>query len=114
MSINNKKIAVVGLGYVGLPLAIEFSKVRNVVGFDINSSRVNELRQGRDSTLEIEPKSIANAANLHYSDNIADLEDCNVFIVTVPTPVDNNNQPDLTPLEHASRLVGGASCSEAL
>lgn len=107
MDIQDIKIAVLGLGYVGLPLAIEFSKVKDVVGFDINPTRIKELRQGRDSTLEIDAESITQATNLHYSDDISDLTSCNVFIVTVPTPVDTNNKPDLWPLQNASRLVGG-------
>ena len=107
MNIDDVKVAILGLGYVGLPLAIEFSKVKTVVGFDINSSRIKELRQGRDSTLEVDAKSITQAANLYYSDDVSDLASCNVFIITVPTPVDNNNKPDLGPLQNASRLVGG-------
>ena len=107
MNIDDVKVAILGLGYVGLPLAIEFSKVKTVVGFDINSSRIKELRQGRDSTLEVDAESITQAANLYYSADISDLASCNVFIITVPTPVDNNNKPDLGPLQNASRLVGG-------
>jgi len=106
MDIDDIKIAIVGLGYVGLPLAVEFSKVKNVVGFDINSVRVHELRQGIDSTLEMDSSSLNQLDNLYFTDQQADLSDCNVFIVTVPTPVDSNNQPNLVPLEHASRLVG--------
>lgn len=107
MEIQDIKIAVLGLGYVGLPLAIEFSKVKDVVGFDVNSTRIKELRQGRDSTLEVDAESITQATNLHYSDDISELTSCNIFIVTVPTPVDNNMKPDLGPLQNASRLVGG-------
>ena len=82
MNIDDVKVAILGLGYVGLPLAIEFSKVKTVVGFDINSSRIKELRQGRDSTLEVDAKSITQAANLYYSDDVSDLASCNVFIIT--------------------------------
>mgnify|MGYP001257370687 CR=1 FL=1 len=106
MTIDDTKIAVLGLGYVGLPLAIEFSKVKNVIGFDINSNRVEELREGRDSTLEVASSSLLDHDSLTFTDQIEDLRDCNVFIITVPTPVDSNNQPNLRPLKHASRLVG--------
>lgn len=106
MIIDNAKIAVIGLGYVGLPLAIEFAKLKYVVGFDINSSRVEELKGGRDSTLEVDPSSLIDPANLVFTDEIEDLKCCNVFIITVPTPVDGNKQPNLGPLEHASQLVG--------
>jgi len=104
--VDNAKIAVIGLGYVGLPLALEFAKLKYVVGFDINLSRVEELKGGRDSTLEVDPSSLIDPVNLVFTDEIADLECCNVFIITVPTPVDGNKQPNLGPLEHASRLVG--------
>jgi len=106
VTIDDTKIAVLGLGYVGLPLAIEFSKVKNVIGFDINSNRVEELREGRDSTLEVASSSLLDHDSLTFTDQIEDLRDCNVFIITVPTPVDSNNQPNLRPLKHASRLVG--------
>ena len=106
MIIDNAKIAVIGLGYVGLPLAVEFSKLKDVVGFDINSGRVEELKAGRDSTLEVDASSLIEPTNLVFTDQIEDLKCCNVFIITVPTPVDGNKQPNLGPLEHASRLVG--------
>ncbi|MCM8594221.1 nucleotide sugar dehydrogenase [Accumulibacter sp.] len=108
MNLNEKKIAVVGLGYVGLPLAVEFGKSRPVVGFDINLARIAELRSGRDSTLEVTPDDLRSATQLVYSNNPEDLADCRVFIVTVPTPIDRANRPDLTPLIRASETVGKA------
>lgn len=108
MSIKNKKIAVVGLGYVGLPLAVEFGKHRPVLGFDINQTRIDELRAGKDGTLEVTPQELQAASNLVYSSNAADLSDCGIFIVTVPTPIDKANRPDLTPLVKASETVGRA------
>lgn len=101
-----KKIAVIGLGYVGLPLAVEFGKQRSVVGFDINQARIAELRAGQDGTLEVPPEELAEAAHLTYSSDRADLADCDIFIVTVPTPIDQANRPDLTPLVKASETVG--------
>ncbi len=100
------RIAIIGLGYVGLPLAVEFGKKFNCLGFDINSGRVNELKSGKDSTLEVEPELLAEADKLSFSDQTDDLKDCNVFIVTVPTPIDANRQPDLSPLENASIMLG--------
>ena len=107
MSFRGSRIAVIGLGYVGLPLAVEFGKVRSVIGFDINSTRIAELREGRDSTLEVSPADLAAANQLAFSDRLKDLTDCRVFIVTVPTPIDKANRPDLTPLVKASETVGG-------
>lgn len=92
------KVAVVGLGYVGLPLAVEFGKKRTVVGFDINQGRIAELRQGIDSTLEVDAAELKEASELSFTFNLQDLQKCNVFIVTVPTPIDEHKQPDLTPL----------------
>jgi UDP-N-acetyl-D-galactosamine dehydrogenase len=112
MNIQNTKISVIGLGYVGLPLAIEFGKKYNVLGFDINSKRVNELKSGVDSTQEADlegmKEATANLANggLRFSDEVSDLKDCNVFIVTVPTPIDQFKAPDLTPLIKASEMLG--------
>ena len=105
MDINNARIAVIGLGYVGLPLAVEFAKRYPVVGFDISGPRIQELRQGRDSSLEVDPAELA-AISMTYSDNLDDLRDCNVYIVTVPTPIDDYKNPDLAPLISASRAVG--------
>jgi UDP-N-acetyl-D-glucosamine/UDP-N-acetyl-D-galactosamine dehydrogenase len=106
MNLNDKKIAIVGLGYVGLPLAVEFGKSRPVVGFDINLSRIAELRSGKDSTLEVTPEDIVTANQLSYTNRLEDIADCSIFIVTVPTPIDKANRPDLTPLVKASETVG--------
>jgi UDP-N-acetyl-D-galactosamine dehydrogenase len=106
MNMNNVKIGIIGLGYVGLPLAVEFGRKYPTVGFDINQARVDELKGGTDSTLECTSEELAAAASLTYSMNIDDLNDCNVYIVTVPTPVDSSNRPDLTPLIKASEAVG--------
>jgi UDP-N-acetyl-D-galactosamine dehydrogenase len=108
------KIAVIGLGYVGLPLARLFATKYSVVGFDINTSRVNELNSGKDSTLEVEDdllqsvllKSPSTETGLYCSTNLDDIRDCNYYVVTVPTPVDKNNRPDLTPLYKSSETVG--------
>ena len=104
--ISTPRIAIIGLGYVGLPLAVEFGKCLPVVGFDIKQPRIDELKAGRDSTREVEPAELAAAAQLDYSAKPEDLRACNVFIVTVPTPVDRANRPDLTPLVKASETVG--------
>jgi UDP-N-acetyl-D-galactosamine dehydrogenase len=107
MDINmDVSIAVIGLGYVGLPLAVEFAKKRSVVGFDINQTRVAELQQGQDLTQEVSSEELsAVSANMSYSSKIEDLAKCNVFIVTVPTPITEHKQPDLTPLIRASETV---------
>jgi UDP-N-acetyl-D-glucosamine/UDP-N-acetyl-D-galactosamine dehydrogenase len=99
-------VAVIGLGYVGLPLAVEFGKQRPVTGFDIDASRVAELGAGHDRTREIEPAELASAARLRFSTAIEDLQPCNVFIVTVPTPIDERKRPDLRPLVSASTTIG--------
>lgn len=99
-------LAIIGLGYVGLPLAVEFGKHRPVVGFDINAKRVAELQAGQDHTLEVEPAELARAIHLRYSTNVDDLRGCTMFIVTVPTPIDAHKQPDLTPLVKASETIG--------
>ncbi len=101
-----KKIAIIGLGYVGLPLAAEFGKKRIVVGFDINLSRVKELNNGYDFTLETTPQELKDAIYLSYTSNTEDLKDCEIYIVTVPTPIDNNKKPDLTPLKQSSEMIG--------
>jgi UDP-N-acetyl-D-galactosamine dehydrogenase len=105
--LNGARIAVIGLGYVGLPLAVEFGKKFSVIGFDIKQDRIDELCEGRDTTLEVDPEEFALAGNLTFTCNIADLSDCNIFIVTVPTPIDQHKRPDLTPLIKASETVGG-------
>ena len=106
MNLNNLKIAIIGLGYVGLPLAAEFGKQRPVLGFDINAARIAELQAGKDSTLELNADELASARQLSFSSNPEDLKTCQIFIVTVPTPVDKANRPDLTPLVKASETVG--------
>ncbi|MBN8264166.1 MAG: nucleotide sugar dehydrogenase [Xanthomonadales bacterium] len=104
--LQSARIAIVGLGYVGLPLAVEFGKRYDTVGYDIHAARVAELRAGRDSTLEVEPGLLAEAVKLTYADQLADIAGCNVFIVTVPTPIDAAKRPDLTPLVKASEAIG--------
>jgi len=106
LALDGARVAVVGLGYVGLPLAVEFGKQYDTVGFDINAARVAELRSGRDGTLEVEPELLAEATHLSFSDDLDDIRDCNVYIVTVPTPIDSAKRPDLTPLIKASEALG--------
>lgn len=106
-SIDNLKVAVIGLGYVGLPLAVEFAKSRSVVGFDINTSRIEELCKGHDATLEVSPEELREARHLIFADDLDGLVGCNTYIVTVPTPIDAHKRPDLTPLIKASETVGG-------
>ena len=105
-SLENTKIAIIGLGYVGLPLAVEFSKKFPVIGFDINQARIAELKSGTDSTLEVSNEELAEAKMLSFSSDKSVLAEVNVFIVTVPTPIDKNKQPDLTPLIKASEMLG--------
>ena len=104
--IMKKTIAVIGLGYVGLPLAVEFGKQRQVIGFDINPKRVSELQRGQDHTLECSPEELGQAPHLRYSCDPQELKIAQIFIVTVPTPVDTANRPDMTPLVKASETVG--------
>ncbi len=102
-----KKIAIIGLGYVGLPLAVEFAKKFTVIGYDINPLRIQELTKGHDSTLEIEDHLLLSVSdNLHYSTNIEDTKNCNIYIITVPTPIDKANRPNLKPLIESSQTVG--------
>ena len=103
---TDARIAIVGLGYVGLPLAVEFGKQYATTGFDINGARIAELREGRDSTLEVEPELLAQAQRLAFTDRLDDIASCNVYIVTVPTPINEHKQPDFTPLEKASEAIG--------
>jgi UDP-N-acetyl-D-galactosamine dehydrogenase len=100
------KLGVIGLGYVGLPLAVEFGKQYPLVGFDINRKRIEELRAGTDRTLEVSENELEQASRLSYTSDVADLRNCNTYIVTVPTPVDRHKQPDLTPLIKASETLG--------
>jgi UDP-N-acetyl-D-galactosamine dehydrogenase len=104
--LDHARIAIVGLGYVGLPLAVEFGKRYDTIGFDIHAARVAELCQGKDSTLEVEPELLAEATRLTFTDQLADIAACNVYIVTVPTPIDAAKRPDLTPLVKASEAIG--------
>jgi len=104
-SLENVKLGIIGLGYVGLPLAVEFGKKYPTLGFDINTKRVEELQQGHDFTLEVSSDELADSEFISYSANVDDLKSCNVYIVTVPTPVDKNKQPDLTPLVKASAML---------
>jgi len=104
---NNKKICIVGLGYVGLPLAVAFADTFNVIGFDISDHRIQELKNGYDKPLEIEDCILQSVkSNITYTKNIQDAKDCNIYIVTVPTPIDSTNRPDLTPLIESSKQVG--------
>lgn len=106
LQLSDLKIAIIGLGYVGLPLAVEFGKLLPVVGFDIQQKRIQELQSGQDHTLEVSPEELQQATQLTYSANLEDLRSCNFFIVTVPTPIDEFKQPDLTPLIKASTSIG--------
>lgn len=105
-SLEDTKIAIIGLGYVGLPLAVEFSKKYSVIGFDINADRIEELKSGVDSTLEVSDTELSEAKTLFFSCDKLVLSEANVFIVTVPTPIDTHKQPDLTPLIKASEMLG--------
>lgn len=106
LSLQEVKLAIIGLGYVGLPLAVEFGKRRSVVGFDINQQRIGALKAGHDATLEVSDDELKGASQLVYSASLDHLKSCNVFIVTVPTPIDEHKQPDLTPLIKASETIG--------
>ncbi len=108
MGEEQKTIAIIGLGYVGLPLAVEFGKRRPVIGFDINAARIAELAAGQDRTLEVDPADLAEARHLRFSSTADDLRAARIFIVTVPTPIDAHKRPDLTPLMKASETVGRA------
>jgi len=102
---NKIKLSVIGLGYVGLPLAVELSKHYSVIGFDKSTKRIQELNNNSDSTLEIKSEQLKQS-NMILSDDIQDIKNCNIFIITVPTPIDENKRPDLTPLENASKMIG--------
>jgi UDP-N-acetyl-D-galactosamine dehydrogenase len=103
---TKNKLAIIGLGYVGLPLAVSFGKKIQTIGFDINAARIEELNQGKDHTLEVSPQELKSVTNLSFSSNPQDIAGCNYIIVTVPTPIDKNKQPDLTPLRKASEMIG--------
>jgi UDP-N-acetyl-D-galactosamine dehydrogenase len=104
--LNEINIAIIGLGYVGLPLAVEFGKKYPTLGFDINEARLAQLQQGHDNTLEVDDAELAEATQLSYTSKLDDLRSCNIFVVTVPTPINEHKQPDLTPLLKASETVG--------
>jgi UDP-N-acetyl-D-glucosamine/UDP-N-acetyl-D-galactosamine dehydrogenase len=106
MDISSTRLAIIGLGYVGLPLAVAFGRKIPVVGFDINRERVSELRAGIDRTLEVDSEMLASANNLTYADSLSEIAACNVFVVTVPTPIDNARQPDFDPLLKSSAAIG--------
>jgi UDP-N-acetyl-D-galactosamine dehydrogenase len=106
MKQSDYKIAIIGLGYVGLPLAVEFGKKYQVIGFDIDINRIEQLENGIDRTLESNKEEIAAAKGLSFSSVIEDLNQCNIFIVTVPTPIDQFKAPDLKPLIKASEMIG--------
>lgn len=106
LNMDDVRLGMIGLGYVGLPLAVEFGKVLPTVGFDINEKRIAELRNGKDRTLEVEPELLAEASKLRFESDIEALRDCNVYIVTVPTPIDSSRRPDMTPLLRASETLG--------
>lgn len=106
MNIQDIKLAVIGLGYVGLPLAVEFGKKRETIGFDINEKRIKELQGGQDHTLEVDSEELAEAKHLSFTHNVDELAKANTYIVTVPTPIDQYKQPDLTPLIKASQTIG--------
>ncbi len=106
MQYSETPIAVVGLGYVGLPLAVEFGSKRKVIGFDINEVRIKDLKEGLDNTLEISKQELKDAIYLTYTNSLEDIKDCKIFIITVPTPIDKNKQPNLLPLKDASEAIG--------
>jgi len=106
INFKHNKIAIIGLGYVGLPLAVEFGKKYKTAGFDVNQARIQELMGGVDSTLEVDSTELKQATMLSYSANLDEIRDCNIYIVTVPTPIDTEKKPDLTPLIKASEMVG--------
>ncbi len=106
MQSSDSSIAIVGLGYVGLPLAVEFGRKRKVIGFDINETRIQELKQGIDKTLETTNQELRDAIHLSYTSLLEDLRHCKIFIVTVPTPIDKEKKPDLVPLERATEAIG--------
>ncbi|MDA0357431.1 MAG: Vi polysaccharide biosynthesis UDP-N-acetylglucosamine C-6 dehydrogenase TviB, partial [Bacteroidetes bacterium] len=107
MNLENVKIAVIGQGYVGLPLAIEFGKKYETIGFDINSKRIEELKNGEDHTKEASKEQLKSALQLSFHSSLEMIKNCNVYIVTVPTPIDAFKTPDLNPLEGASKMLGG-------
>ena len=106
MNTSDARLAIIGLGYVGLPLAVAFGRHFPAIGYDINSVRVAELKEGVDRTLEVAPEDLASAGQLEYTDQLKDLRECNVFIITVPTPIDTARRPDFDPLLKSSASIG--------
>ena len=105
--LQNKKIAIIGLGYVGLPLAVEFGKKYQTIGFDSSEIRLRELKKGYDKTLEQTEKQIKSAKNLKFTSRTKDIKEANIYVVTVPTPIDRFKNPDLSPLKSATKTIGG-------
>ena len=105
-NLSDVKLCIIGLGYVGLPLAVEFGKKLPTIGFDISAARIDDLRKGIDKTMEVSPTQLAQSPNLSFCSDSDGLQGANVFIITVPTPIDSNRRPDLRPLMAASKLVG--------
>ena len=106
IDIKTSKLAIMGLGYVGLPLAIEFGKKRSTIGFDINKDRINELKNNQDSNFQISNEEFKNSIDLKFTSNIDDIKDCNIFIVAIPTPVNKKNKPDLSLLNKSCDMIG--------
>ena len=106
LNIKKSKLAIMGLGYVGLPLAIEFGKKRRTIGFDINKDRINELKNNQDSSFQISNEEFKNSIDLKFTSNIDDIKDCNIFIVAIPTPVNKKNKPDLSLLNQSCDMIG--------
>jgi UDP-N-acetyl-D-galactosamine dehydrogenase len=106
LDLQHARIGVVGLGYVGLPLAVEFGKIYPTIGFDVNAARIAELERGQDSSLEVDPEELRAVPHLKYTGSTEDLKECNVYVVTVPTPINDHKEPDLRPLQAASRTLG--------
>ena len=107
MNSQNKRIAIVGLGYVGLPLAIEFSKKYETIGFDINDDRIMQLNNGHDITNEVESQEIRSLDRISFTSELRDIKNCNIYIITVPTPIDRSNKPDITALKRSTKIIGG-------
>ena len=106
MKFSDMRIAIIGLGYVGLPLAVEFGRKRSVIGFDTNKIRIKKLKKGMDHTLETTYQELKDSVHLSYTSNLEDIKECKIFIVTVPTPIDEDKKPDLSPLINASEAIG--------
>ena len=103
---KNVDLCVIGLGYVGLPLAVEFGKKRKTIGYDLNSKRINELEMSQDVTLEVSKNELKSAVKLSFTNDLNDIKNCGIFIVTVPTPINNDHEPDLSPLKKATKSIG--------